>query len=161
MELVKDFFYFASLRLRSLGGIWGHLGSKSKHFQTWTNYIPQRSSWSRDSEIVVFEVIRPPNWRYLGSFGVKIQSFSNLDKFNIKIKLLISLKRKKGFLVTKWEWSTNSIERSERLRRRPVTNCLERSKRLKRRDRSKNYLERSERLRSETGPPIASSEARG
>ena len=27
-------FYFASLGLGSLGGIWGHLGSKSKHFQT-------------------------------------------------------------------------------------------------------------------------------
>ena len=27
-------FYFASLELRSLEGIWGHLGSKSQHFQT-------------------------------------------------------------------------------------------------------------------------------
>ena len=27
-------FNFANLGLRSLGGIWGHLGSKSKHFKT-------------------------------------------------------------------------------------------------------------------------------
>ena len=27
--------------LGSLGGIWGHLGSKSNQFQTWTNYTPK------------------------------------------------------------------------------------------------------------------------
>ena len=27
--------------------IWGHLGSKSKDFQSWANYIPKWSSWSR------------------------------------------------------------------------------------------------------------------
>ena len=41
------------------------------------------------------------------------------------------------------------------------SNCLEQSERLRRRGRSTNCLERSERLRRETGPPIASSEARG
>ena len=35
------------------------------------------------------EVMRPQNWGYLGSFGVKIQSFSNLDKPYTKMKLLV------------------------------------------------------------------------
>ena len=43
------------------------------------------------------------------------------------------------------DWSTNYLKRSERLRRR---------------ERSTNFLERSERLEM-TGPPIASSEAKG
>ena len=34
-DLIK-LFYFASWGLGSLGGIWGHLGSKSKDFQTLT-----------------------------------------------------------------------------------------------------------------------------
>ena len=40
-------FYFANWGLVSLWDIWGHLGSKSKDFQTWPNYIPKWSSWSR------------------------------------------------------------------------------------------------------------------
>ena len=41
---------------------------------------------------VAFEVIRghpTPNSRYFGSFEVKIRTFSNLDKLDTKMKLLL------------------------------------------------------------------------
>ena len=78
------------------------------------------------------EVIRPQIMGYLGSFGVKIQIFSNLDKLYTKMKLLVPCDR-----LRRRNLSTNYLEGSEGLRR----------------DRSINYLERSEKLWRQTSRP--------
>ena len=86
--------------LGSLGGIWGHFGSKSVNFPTLVNYIPNWSSWSRDCKKLIFEVSRghpTPNWGHLWSFGVKIENFSNLGKLYTKLKPLVPWSRKNGF----------------------------------------------------------------
>ena len=43
------------------------------------------------------EFIWPRNWGYLGSFGVKIQSFSNRDKLLTKMNLLVPWLQLSGF----------------------------------------------------------------
>ena len=46
----KCFWSSSEVDRLQIGGIWGHLGSKSKTFQTYTIYVPKRSSCSRDYE---------------------------------------------------------------------------------------------------------------
>ena len=80
-----------------------HLGSNSINFQTWSNYLPKRSTLSVDYENVIFwsvEVTWPQIrgiWGHLGSSGLKTKTFSNQDKLYIKMKLLIPWLRKSGF----------------------------------------------------------------
>ena len=54
-----------------------------------------------------------------------------------------------------------SLRQIPRAKRHCSANCLERSERLRRRHRSTNCVERSDMLKTETDPPIASSEAIG
>ena len=71
-----------------------HISSHKRPIRTldssnWSLW-PDKSFWFYKLGIGV-------TWGYLGSFGVKIQTFSNLDKQYTKMKLLIPWLRKNGF----------------------------------------------------------------
>ena len=70
-------FLFSKFWVGSLGGIWDHLGSKSKHFQTWTNYIPKWNSLSRKGIMQISEQknfkSNPRWWSRLGCRARKME----------------------------------------------------------------------------------------
>ena len=108
-EVIRDHL---TPKLGVFGVIWGQNPNIFKPRQIIYQNEPlgpvTKKKWfSRSSE-----VIWPQNWAYLGSFGVKIQTFSNLDKLHTKMNLLVPWWRKNHLLLSLSLRSRQLVERS-------------------------------------------------